>query len=100
MAKKLIKKAQNGRDIKMLQRDMDTRLSAPKKSSYDKLAAPKKPSYDKATADSVRAKANEPAPKPKLKKSIYSLYDSPSFAPTGPRPKKKNGGAIVKTKKK
>jgi hypothetical protein len=89
MAKKLMKKAQDGRAVKMLQRDMDTRL-----------AAPKKPSYDKAAADSVRAKANEAAPKPKPKKSIYSLYDSPSFAPTGPRPKKKNGGAIVKTKKK
>ena len=92
MAKKLIKKAQNG-DTVVRARRMNTN-DADERRIRDTY----KPAYDKASADSVRKKANEAAPKPK--KSIYSLYDSPSFAPTGPRPKKKNGGAIVKTKKK
>jgi hypothetical protein len=94
MVKKVMKKAQNGDTVKRAAR---TNLWEQKMQDDSKL---RKPSYDKAAADSVRAKANEAAPKPKPKKSIYSLYDSPSFAPTGPRPKKKNGGAIVKTKKK
>ena len=86
MAKKVMKKAQDGYALDRKKLDLEVK-------KY-------KSNRDKAAADSVRAKANEAAPKPKPKKSIYSLYDSPSFAPTGPRPKKKNGGAIVKTKKK
>ena len=83
MAKKLIKKAQNGSDIR---RAAQMNHREQKIQDDSKL---RKPSYDKQAADDARNKANEAAPKPKK-----SVYDAPSFAPTGPRPKKKNGGSL------
>jgi hypothetical protein len=80
---KLIKKAQNGDTIQRASK-MDLQKQRMRE-SYKSA----KPSYDKQAANDARNKANEAADKPKK-----SVYDAPSFAPTGPRPKKKNGGSL------